>query len=281
MTNIQRRNNAPPTLRRRVQHMAGSMLTDLVGEERATEAAARVGMAFAAAHRAARTPRDIERCSPESIASAVAMSALTGLMPGGAMPSVWLVPRSGELQWMISHRGLTQLCRRAGYQLSTCVVGQHDHIVAEFGEVTEHRAEIGSEPTGLDDIAGVIVSCRRLADGAVLGRYWLPGADIRKRAKAKGAGPVWRSWPLEMAQKTAIKWACARGLVPIESVELDNALAADTRATVGEERPAPIVVRQPETTPPSAAFALPEPQPEEVQAEVVDVPDMPADPMSV
>ena len=280
-TNLQRRNNAPPTLRRRVQHMAGSMLTDLVGEERATEAAARVGMAFAAAHRAARNPRDIERCSPESIASAVAMSALTGLMPGGAMPSVWLVPRSGELQWMISHRGLTQLCRRAGYQLSTCVVGLEDHIVSEFGEVTEHRAEIGSEPTGLDDIAGVIVSCRRLSDGAVLGRYWLPGADIRKRAKAKGAGPVWRSWPLEMAQKTAIKWACARGLVPIESVELDNALAADTRATVGEERPAPIVVHKPETAPPSAAFALPEPQPEEVQAEVVDVPDMPADPMSV
>ena len=248
MTNLQRRNNAPPTLRRRVQHMAGSMLTDLVGEERATEAAARVGMAFAAAHRSARNPRDIERCSPESIASAVAMSALTGLMPGGPMPSVWLVPRSGELQWMISHRGLTQLCRRAGYQLSTCVVGHHDHIVAEFGEVTEHRAEIGSEPSTLDDIAGVIVSCRRLADGAVLGRYWLPGADIRKRRNAKDykgrpmASKTWDKWPMEMAQKTAIKWACARGLVPIESVELDNALAADTRATVAEERPAPIVV---------------------------------------
>ncbi len=281
--NLQRRNNAPPTLRRRVQHMAGSMLTDLVGEERATEAAARVGMAFAAAHRSARNPRDIERCSPESIASAVAMSALTGLMPGGAMPSVWLVPRSGELQWMIRHRGLTQLCRRAGYQLSTCVVGHHDHIVVEFGEVTEHRAEIGSEPLTLDHIAGVIVSCRRLADGAILGRYWLPGADVRKRASARGAGPVWKSWPLEMAQKTAIKWACARGLVPIESVELDNALAADTRATVAEERPAPIVVPREAPALPSAAFAPPEPEPEEVEAEILPDPDNgdPSDPMAV
>ena len=283
MTNLQRRNNAPPTLRRRVQHMAGSMLVDLVGEERATEAAARVGMAFAAAHRAARNPRDIERCSPESIASAVAMSALTGLMPGGPMPSVWLVPRSGELQWMISHRGLTQLCRRAGYQLSTCVVGHHDYIVVEFGEVTEHRAEIGSEPLTLDHIAGVIVSCRRLADGAILGRYWLPGADIRKRANARGAGPVWKSWPLEMAQKTAIKWACARGLVPIESVELDNALAADTRATVAEERPAPIVVHRDAPTLPSAAFAPPEPEPEpeEVEAEILPDDGEPSDPMAV
>lgn len=281
MTNLQRRNNAPPTLRRRVQHMAGSMLVDLVGEERATEAAARVGMAFAAAHRAARHPRDIERCSPESIASAVALSALTGLMPGGPMPSVWLVPRSGELQWMISHRGLTQLCRRAGYQLSTCVVGHHDHIVVEYGEVTEHRAAIGSEPLTIDHIAGVIVSCRRLSDGAVLGRYWLPGADVRKRAAARGAGPVWKSWPLEMAQKTAIKWACARGLVPIESVELDNALAADTRATVGEERPAPIRVETP--APPSALFGTTEDEPEEVEAEILPDPDNgdPHDPMAV
>ena len=72
MSNIQKR---PATLRARVQHMAGSMLLDLVGEERATEASARVGMAFAAAHRAARNPADIERCSPESIASAVALSS--------------------------------------------------------------------------------------------------------------------------------------------------------------------------------------------------------------
>jgi recombinational DNA repair protein RecT len=233
-------------------------------------------MAFGAAHRAARNPRDIERCSPESIASAVALSALTGLMPGGAMPSVWLVPRAGELQWMISHRGLTQLCRRAGYQLSTCVVGHHDHIVVEFGEVTEHRAKIGSEPLTLDHIAGVIVSCRRLADGAVLGRYWLPGADIRKRRNAKDykgrpmASKTWDKWPMEMAQKTAIKWACARGLVPIESVELDNALAADTRAEM-TPKPPPVEVPRVAMPLPSDVFAPP-PEPETVEAEIIDDP---------
>jgi len=263
------------TLRKRVQGMAGSMLLDMVGEERATEAAARVGMAFAAAHRAARNPRDIERCSPESIASAVALSALTGLMPGGAMPSVWLVPRSGDLQWMISHRGLTTLCRRAGYQLSTCVVGTADHVVIQFGEVTEHRAAVDNPATGLDDLSGVIVSCKRLSDGAILGRYWLSGADVRKRASARGAGPVWRSWPLEMAQKTAIKWACARGLVPIESIELDQAIAADTRTEIAA--PPQVVIARPALPSPSDVFGSddeeePEPEPVEVSAVVIHDP---------
>ena len=261
-------NNTPRTLRGRVQAMAGSMLLDMVGEERATEAAARVGMAFAAAHRAARSPRDIERCSPESIAAAVALSALTGLMPGGAMPSVWLVPRGGDLQWMISHRGLMQLCRRAGYQLSAVPVSTSDHVVIEFGEVTEHRVEVGSEATGLDDLAGVIVSCRRLADGAILGRFWMPGSAVRKRASARGAGPVWKSWPLEMAQKTAIKWACARGLVPIESMELDQALGADTRAETAPA-PAPVEVPRPSLPLPSDVFSAPA-EPELVEAEIID-----------
>ena len=256
------------TLRSRVQRMAGAMLLDLVGEDRAREASARVAMAFGAAHRAARNPRDIERCSPESIASAVALSALTGLMPGGAMPSVWLVPRAGELQWMISHRGLMSLCRRAGYQLSTVPVGQADHIAIEYGEVTEHRAAVGEEPTGLNDLAGVIVSCRRLSDGAILGRYWMPGSAIRKRAATRGAGPVWRSWPLEMASKTAIKWACARGFVPVESIELDQALAADTRAEMAP-KPEPVEVPRVAMPLPSDVFAPP-PEPETVEAEIIE-----------
>ena len=170
------------------------------------------------------------------------------------MPTVWLVPRRGELQWMISHRGLMQLCRRAGYQLSAVTVGTADHIEVEFGEVTEHRAKVGCEPTGIDDLAGVIVSCRRLSDSCVLGRYWLPGSDIRKRSKVRGAGPVWKDWPLEMAMKSAIKWACARGLVPIESIELDQALSADTRAEI--EAPAPIEVPQPAGLLPSDVFGI-------------------------
>ncbi len=267
MTNLQRQ-PVPGGMRHKVQRVASRLLIDLVGEDRAKEASARTGLAFAAAHRAARNPRDIENCSMASIASAVAMSALTGLMPGGAMPVCWLVPRGGELQWMISHRGLMQLSRKSGYQLSAVPVGADDHVVIEYGEVTEHRATVGQEPTDLADLVGLIVSCKRLSDGVVLGRYWLAGSYIRKCSKIRGAGPVWRSWPIEMAQKTAIKWACARGMVPIESIELDYALAADTRATTAPElEPVPV---------PRAASPLPSelfgsaPGPEVLEAEIIE-----------
>ena len=248
MSNEIQRQTRAPTMRQRVQTMAGAMLVDMVGEKRATESGARTALAFAAAHRAARDPAVIERCSPQSIAACVALSALTGLMPGGAMPSVWLVPRNGELQWMISHRGLTTLARRAGYQLSAVPVGKFDTIVVEYGEVIEHRADVGNAPSELRDLVGVIVSCKRLEDGAILGRYWLDGAAVRKRSNARGAGPVWQKWPIEMAQKTAIKWACARGLVPIESIEMDQAVAADTRAE------GPVTVQA--TTNAASAFGL-------------------------
>lgn len=268
MTRMQR--TVPGGMRHKVQNVASRLLVDLVGEDKATEASARVGLAFAAAHRAARNPRDIEKCSIQSIAHAVAMSALTGLMPGGAMPSCWLVPRGGELQWMISHRGLMQLSRRAGYQLSAVPVGTEDHIIIEYGEVVEHRAAVGSEPSTLSSLAGLIVSCKRLADGVVLGRYWLAGSYIRKCAQLRGAGPVWRSWPIEMAQKTAIKWACARGMVPIESIELDYALTADTRGETSAER---IELPAKEQPLPSAVFGKSlgsAPEPEEVEAEIVE-----------
>ncbi len=265
MTTLQRQ--VPGGMRHKVQHVASRLLVDLVGEDKAGEASARVGLAFAAAHRSARNPRDIERCSLQSIAHAVAMSALTGLMPGGALPVCWLVPRGGELQWMISHRGLMQLSRKAGYQLSAVPVGPSDHVRIEFGEVVEHVAEVGSEPTSLQDLVGLIVSCKRLADGCVLGRYWLAGSYIRKCAATRGAGPVWRSWPIEMAQKTAIKWACARGMVPVESIELDFALTADTAAESVSE---PIAVPRKPAALPSEVFGVPPgQQPDETEAEIV------------
>ena len=98
----------------------------------------------------------------------------------------------------------------------------------------------------------------------------MPGSAIRKRAATRGAGPVWRSWPLEMASKTAIKWACARGFVPVESIELDQALAADTRAEMAPT-PEPIEVPRVAMPLPSDVFAPP-PEPETVEAEIIDDP---------
>src|SRR5688572_16404990 len=56
---------------------------------------------------AARNP-DIYACSPASVGRAMALSALTGLVPGGPLPQVDLIPRRNkgnlELNWQIGFR---------------------------------------------------------------------------------------------------------------------------------------------------------------------------------
>ena len=256
-TELQPRRTAPPTLRARVQGMANAMLVDMVGETKAAEAGARTALAFAAAHRAAKDPSQIERCSPESIAACVATSALTGLMPGGPNPLCWLIPKGGQLTWMPSHRGLTVLAQRAGYQIVPVAVGPCDDLVVEFGEVVSHSQDYQNPPTGLGDLQGVIIVVKRIVDGVTFGRYFIPGSDIVKRSKARGAGPVWKDWPIEMAMKTAIKWVFSRGLVPCEGIELTQAITQDNAA----ERVEVVSASAKPVVAPSAAFLLDAPTP--------------------
>ena len=256
-TELQQPRAAPPTLRARVQGMANAMLVDMVGETKAAEAGARTALAFAAAHRAAKDPSQIERCSPESIAACVATSALTGLMPGGPNPLCWLIPKGGQLTWMPSHRGLTVLAQRAGYQIVPVAVGPEDILKVEFNEVLSHDQDWQNPATGLSDLQGVIVVVKRIVDGVTFGRYFVSAADIVKRSKARGAGPVWRDWPIEMAMKTAIKWVFSRGLVPCEGIELAQAVAHDNAA----ERVEVVSASAKPVVAPSAAFLLDAPTP--------------------
>jgi recombinational DNA repair protein RecT len=74
---------------------------------------------------------------------------------------------------------------------------------------------------------------------------------------------VWKAWPIEMAQKTAIKWACARGYVPIQSIEMATALAADAQTYDAAQ---PVEVERPQMQLASEVFA---PAPE-VEAEIIE-----------
>lgn len=221
-----------------IQKDAEKYLRDMLGTEQGRAAAARVALAFSAAARAAKSPEALYRCSRASIVAAVAMSALTNLMPGGPAPSVWLVPKGDELQWWLSHRGIAALALRAGFQIVATPVHKDDAVRIEFGEVLAHEPDPDRWPGSLDELRGVYVTIRRVADGATLGRPWMPIAAIRRRASS--GGPVWKSWPIEQAQKTAIKWCHARGYVPIESAELQMALGAepqDDTPALPSERP--------------------------------------------
>lgn len=268
-TQVQTRQPNPlAEMRRDIERMAAANLVRLMGTEEGQRASVRVGMAFAAAVRAAKDPKALMGCSRESIATAVAMSALTGLMPGGPAPAVWLVPKGRDLQWWLSHRGITTLCLRAGYQILPVAVHRDDVLEVEFGEVTKHVST--TAPTGFNDLAGVYLTVRRLDTGIVLCRPWISGDTIQIRSQVRDAGPVWRQWPVEMAQKTAIRWAIARGLLPIEGMDLNIALGGEPEEIVEREEVEVRRVNPAETGRPSLApssripddHQIPEPAPD-------------------
>lgn len=244
---LQRREMAPPV---RFRHSVQNIAAQHYGHTAQTEAGRRIvsrfAMAFATAARGARNPAEFYNADPASVAAAAALSLDTGLLPGGAMPAVWLVPRRGQLQWLPSHRGLVQLCQEAGYQIRAVPVGPDDEVEIVDGELSTLRTSPDYYPAKLSDLRGVAVYVTRITDGARFASWWLPRAAIEKRAKVQGAGPVWRSWPVEMAMKTAIKWGFARGMVPVASIALDAALTADregeqpdrVEVTVAPSRPA-------------------------------------------
>jgi len=249
---------APPQLyRRNVESIAMQALHSRMEEPAARDIAGRFALSFATAARTAKDPGAYYSCDPSSLAAAVSMSIDTGLVPGGALPEVYLVPRGGELQWMPTHRGLIKLAREAGVNVRAVAVGAKDTIEIEDGEVSRLVQDPDSQPESLEDLRGVVVYARSIATGERIAAIWVNGAALRKRSKAKGAGPVWREWPIEMAIKSAIRYAFARGYVPLESVKLDSALAADAEPAVLDVEPAAAPRALPMGEPPAALRTSP------------------------
>lgn len=225
------------------------LLIEMVGQERAKVAACRIGIAINAAVRAAKNPNDILQCSPGSVVSCIASAVSLDLYPRTANSPVWLIPKQGSLQLWVSHVGYATLAQRAGISLRAVPVHNDDHYRVQFGDIAEH--DVNAEPVRFDDLAGVYVVIKRIADGAVIGMPWVSAAIIKKRKENKGAGPVWQSWPIEMAQKTAIKYLVARGILVIDLPEMSIAMDADTASEtdggditsdiIEDRAPAPIV----------------------------------------
>lgn len=236
-----------------VYRSASKQLVSIMGTEAGKAAGARVTLAIASTLRTTKKPQDILDCTGESIVNCVTQSALTGLMPGGSNPKVYLVPQRPhkdarpELQWRITSRGLCELARRSGTAIIAIPVGQDDRIDVAFGEAIAHEpADITAQPNW-DTMLGVIVTARNLATGTVIVRAWVPRAVIEAR-RAKSSNDrdprysVWALWPVEMAIGAAIRYCFSRGYIPSEGAELDAALEQD-------DRPATIEAASVERTP--------------------------------
>jgi len=210
-----------------VARTAQKAMVAIMGTASGKRAGARVALAFAEAASRARDPMALYKCSGESIAACIATACETGLMPGGPYPKAYLVPRGGQLNFEITHRGIAVVAQRAGCALRAIPVRADEDVTISFGEVTEHDANPDAYPTDLNDLRGIYVSMTRLKDGANMGRPWVPVSVIKLRAESRQAGPVWKQWPIEMAQKTAIKYCVARGMLVIDSDDLDIAMSAE------------------------------------------------------
>lgn len=222
-----------------VHNTASKAALALMGSDRGKKAAARMVLAFAQAASVAKDPQALYNCSGESIVTCVTTSIELGIYPGGPYPKAYLVPRGGQLQFEVTHRGIAVIAQRAGYSIKAVPVQKDEHVVISFGEVQEHIQDPDTYPDSLDDLRGVYVVLTRLKDGVNMGRAWVPISLIQKRANSRQAGPVWKQWPIEMAQKTAIKYCVARGALVIDSDELDQAISVSEVVVDQELQPAP------------------------------------------
>lgn len=250
-----------PTFRQRVEMIAKAALSEALPPSQVAQAVARVALAFAAAHRTARDPAALEACTDASIGSCIALSALTGLMPGGSHALVYLVPQAArrgeapELQWRPTHRGYAALALEdAGLVLLPVAVFENDELEVSFGEASHHQSY---DQQG--EVIGVYVTIRRAADGVVLSRPWLPRrkideiaerSDSLKADKRKGNSySPWTTSFEEMALAAAIRWCHGRGMIPSSSTRLQNAMVEEVTTEAAQvaavQRPARIASRQP------------------------------------
>lgn len=238
----------------RVSRSAGVQCQRLLGTERGAQAAQRITMSILGAMQSARDPSAIARCSEASIANCIALSAQTGLLPGGPNPTVYLVPQSGDLQWRITHRGIAVLAYRAGFALRVVPVASSDFLRVSLGEVVEHDGTTSEWPSSLEEVAGFAVCVRDRATGQDVARAWVPRKIIearRRKSRQADKGP-WAEWPIEMGMGAAIRYVMSRGMLPIDSPELSAALAPEVEEPQRHREQAPAA----QVEPPQAPAAL-------------------------
>lgn len=134
--------SARKTLLEAIEGWAYDLLKQRLSEDVLHEASGRLALALRVTMQL--NPK-IGQCTPESIAQCVAMSALTGLMPGGVHPRCYLIPRNQRvktgqkdargkdvwvdrftLSWQISYHGYEELAQRAGWGVQAIALSASD-----------------------------------------------------------------------------------------------------------------------------------------------------------
>lgn len=241
--------SVPREWRNKVSNIASSLLTSWVGEERSKEAVGRTAAALSASAASAKDPRDFYSCTPESIGTVIAVSALTGIMPStGAAALAYAVPqrpRANEppaLQYMLSHRGLNALAARCDKTMIAVPIGHDDEIeVQEDNEVKIIKRDVDNPPATIEELRGVVLIVKSVSSGTIITKQFVPKSTILKRKQvsrsASSSYSPWATWPIEMAMKTAMHYAVSRGWCVIDDTTSVKALSVESDMDLHEQRP--------------------------------------------
>lgn len=220
-----------------VESVAAKELTRIFTGKDGAKAAAQVALAFRSAVAQAENPDALTGCSEQSIAMCVANSARYRLLPGGANPPVYLVPKGGHLQWWANHRAYCELAKRSGYYVECKPHFTFDEFSITYGLNPDLVHKPGQGEQTWDALVGVYVVVYSLSPrggrGEFLDMIDMPKSEIQKRRSNAQTQKVWNAWPIPQAMKTAIKAAVARGMI-VFNEEAREAATAD--AEWGEEQ---------------------------------------------
>jgi|TARA_R100000084_G_scaffold109356_1_gene75937 phage RecT family recombinase len=207
----------------------------------------------------------ILQVSPASVLKAGMVCARMGLFPGGPSPDVYLVPRNmktsqgwvKEVQAQTSWRGVKKLVERNGVRsLRVRPVFRGEPFVVKDGTngaYLEHE-QLFDIPRDWDSLVACYVLGRIRGEVIhhVIGKDNIirhrDSSDSYKRG-SKSKGP-WVEHPVQMAMKTAIHDAVARGTFPLLDAQYEAALLGEV-----EEVPN-VIVDRPQETPIKKAGSL-------------------------
>jgi recombinational DNA repair protein RecT len=172
------------------------------------------------------TRASLVECTPQSVGRCVALSALSGLYPGGHNPDVDIIPRKNkdlgnvvEANWQISWRGYKRLARRNGYEVEPVLVYQGDVYKITRGStttVTHEPAPLGSVERGWATMLGGYVKVYPVGREDLARFEDLTKAQIAKRRAKAQSDVFWSGWTDEMALKTLCRYAGQRELFPCD-----------------------------------------------------------------